>query len=65
METKLEMAERHVAQGRKAIAKQEALIERVLAAGRDAAFERDLLATFRHTQLVFEDDVAELIAKGD
>ena len=56
-ETKLDQAARHVAEGKRIVARQRALIARRKEGGHDTTFAEDLLAQFERTLAVFEDDL--------
>jgi hypothetical protein len=55
MENTLEMARRHVAQGRKVVARQQAFIEDLKCKGGDAATAERTLALFEQSLAIFED----------
>lgn len=57
VETRLQMALRHVASAREIVAAQAALVERLQAARRDATDPLSLLAQFKRTLAMFEDDL--------
>lgn len=52
----LEIVERHVAQGKRQLARQEALIADLERAGHDLTDARKVLATMRDTQSLHEQD---------
>jgi hypothetical protein len=57
VETRLEIALRHVASAREIVAGQTALVDDLQAAGRDATVELLLLAQFKRTLAIFEGDL--------
>lgn len=59
-ETKLEQTLRHVIEGRRIVARQRALIERLRAAGHDSSHSEQLLEEFERTLAIFESDLREL-----
>jgi hypothetical protein len=63
METKSAQAMRHVAEGRRIVDRQRALVARLKEAGLDANAAEDLLAQFERTLAVFEDDLAAAIGR--
>jgi hypothetical protein len=62
-EDRLELARRHVIEGRRVIAAQQELIERLRAAGKDTTIDERLLRRFEQNQVVFEKDLEELEAR--
>jgi hypothetical protein len=56
-ETKLAMASRHVADGRRVLERQRALITSQRKAGLDTSASEELLDLFERTQAIFEDDL--------
>jgi len=56
-ESKLAQAARHVAEGRRIVDRQRALVARLKEAGLDAFNAKDLLGQFERTLAVFEDDL--------
>jgi len=56
-ETKLAMASRHVAEGRRVVERQRALISSQRKAGLDTSASEKLLNLFESTQAIFEDDL--------
>jgi len=57
-----EIAQRHVAEGQRTIARQRALIHRYKEFGSDTKDAEELLAAFERSQVVFENEVARVIA---
>jgi hypothetical protein len=66
-ETELEMARRHVTEGREHIARQRALIAKLVTRGQDRVVRqaRRLLATQLETQRLAEEHLAQLEHKDD
>jgi len=62
-EDRLELARRQVIEGRRVIAAQQELIERLRAAGKDTTIDERLLRRFEQNQVVFEKDLEELEAR--
>jgi hypothetical protein len=60
VESKRILAARHVAEGRKVVARQRALIAKQKEAGRDTLHSENLLAQFEHTLAIFEDHLREI-----
>jgi len=63
MEIKRDMALRHVLEGRRIVARQKALIERMRASGLDISDAESLLNSFIRSLAVFEDDLRVAGAK--
>jgi hypothetical protein len=57
-ESVIEAAERHVRSGRRIVASQEALVTRLRASGGDCVTAEILLAAFRKSLAIFEDDLS-------
>lgn len=57
LETRREMAERHVTTGRRIIAAHRQLIERLRAAGGDCSEAQGTLALYERMQVIFEYDL--------
>jgi hypothetical protein len=55
MDERLALAERHVVAGRKIVARQRELVERLEASGRDTSLEKKTLDLFERTLKMFED----------
>jgi hypothetical protein len=56
-------AQRLVAEGQRAIERQRALIRRQKEFGSDTKDAEELLATFERTQVIFENDLARVLAE--
>jgi hypothetical protein len=69
MESKKEMAFRHVIDGRRLVARQRELVEMLARNGRDTTEAKRLLDLFARTLDVFEDDLKRILVdewkKGD
>jgi hypothetical protein len=59
-ETRVAQARRHVENGRRIIAAQEALIQQTRARGGDTTLAQSLLDSFKRSQAVFEDDLRQI-----
>lgn len=59
-ERELEMARRHVAEGRMHLARQQEIIEELAGNERDVVRARALLSEFKRSQRLHEDHLAEL-----
>jgi hypothetical protein len=59
-ETKLAMAARHVAAGRKVVIRQRALVAKQKIAGRDTLDSETLLYQFERTLAIFESDLRRI-----
>jgi len=57
MESKREMAIRHVLEGRRIVARQNALIEKLRVSGLDTNDAKSLLNSFIGSLMIFEDDL--------
>ena len=62
-ESKLALAARHVAEGKKVVARQRALIARQQQAGRDTFYSENLLDQFERTLSIFEDHLRQIEAE--
>jgi hypothetical protein len=62
-EDRLQMARRHVIEGRRVIAAQQELIARLRARGEDTSVDERLLRRFEQNQTIFEKDLKTLEAK--
>jgi hypothetical protein len=62
-EDQLEMARRHVIEGRQVIAKQQELVSRLRGSGKDTSKDERLLRRFEQNQAMFEKDLETLEAK--
>ena len=65
LEAKLAMAQRHVAQGRRIVARQYERIDRLRCDRRPTAMAEDTLALFLMTLKAFEDHERELLNRAD
>ena len=63
-EQRINIARRHVENGRTVIDQQRALIAEKKARGLNTNVSEQLLATFERTQAIFEDDLATFIKKA-
>jgi hypothetical protein len=63
MESKVEMAFRHVVQGRRIVARQRQLVEWLALNGRDTTSAEQILDSFVRTLAIFEDDLTRLSAQ--
>jgi hypothetical protein len=63
MESKVEMAFRHVVQGRRIVAHQRQLVEWLALNGRDTTSAEQILDSFVRTLAIFEDDLTRLSAQ--
>jgi hypothetical protein len=63
MESKVEMVFRHVAQGRRVVARQRQLVERLALNGCDTTDAEQILDLFVRTLAIFEDDLTRLSAQ--
>ena len=63
MESKDEIALRHVLEGRRIVARQKALIERMRTTGLDTNDAESLLNSFIGSLAIFEDDLSAAKAK--
>ncbi len=63
MESKVEIAFRHVVQGRRLVARQRRLVERLALNGRDTTNAEQILDLFVRTLALFEDDLNRLSAQ--
>jgi hypothetical protein len=63
-ESKRALAARHVAEGRKIVARQRLLIAKQKEAGRETTHSENLLAQFERTLAVFEDHLQEIEAES-
>lgn len=61
MESKVEMAFRHVVQGRRLVARQRHLVERLALNGCNTTNAKQLLDLFVRTLNIFEDDLRRLL----
>jgi hypothetical protein len=59
----LAQAERHAAEGRRHLARQEALVAELDRDGHDTTEARKVLATLRATQTLHEEDVGRLLGE--
>jgi len=57
MESKREMAIRHVLEGRRIVARQKALIEKLRVSGLDTNDAKSVLNSFIGSLMIFEDDL--------
>ena len=64
-ESPLIQAVRHVAEGRRIIVRQRALIERLRASGHSTLRSEDTLDLFLRSQAIFEDDERRIRARGE
>jgi hypothetical protein len=62
-EDRLQMARRHVVEGRKIIDAQQAVIARLRAMGEDTSTDERILRRFEQNQAMFEEDLKTLEAK--
>jgi hypothetical protein len=63
MESKVEMAFRHVVQGRRIVARQRQLVEWLALNGRETTKAEQILDSFVRTLAIFEDDLTRLSAQ--
>jgi hypothetical protein len=63
MEDRLSMARRHVREGWQTLARQRALVARKRALGFPTELSESLLASFEHSQAIFEDELAALLVQ--
>ena len=54
------MAERHVEEGRRTVARQRQLVARQKALGQDTAVSESLLSEFQRSLVVFEEDLQSI-----
>jgi hypothetical protein len=64
-ETRHATAERHVAEGRRAIERQRELIARQSALGQDVRVSEALLATFERSQAIFEANLQRILRERE
>jgi hypothetical protein len=63
-ETRLQMAKRHVLEGRRIVERQKRLIEFRRGRGLDTSQSEDLLRAFERSMASFEDDLADIVAES-
>ena len=61
--TRLEIAKRHVREGREIVGRQKRLVERQKLAGLDSSEAESLLRTLEHSLATFEYDLADILAE--